>query len=496
MTIKNNICNKISSRVGKNNLIVLFLILLLILISSAVFAIPDSLTLQGKLTNLGGTAQTGTFNFTFKIYDAYTGGNVLWKDDDRDITTDANGIYDVILYNLSALNFSEQYYLGITVSTDNESKPRINLTSSPYSFRANISEDLNKENAYTVAVFNITGNLTIGESFADTLTVTTGRLNISDGNIISAGNLTLGEKISFSLGSIIDNLVSGFLRISSGLNVTGNVSIAQDTLFVDNTSNRVGIGTTNPNYKLDVVGSINATNINATGIIQATTFLGDGGSLTGISTGQIWNSSGSNVFLNDTTGSVGIGTSSPRAKLDINGTGPDNLFMVGNASNDFFVINGTTGRVGINTSTPQFMLEVNGTISAWKINTVIGIDPVYDINGTKYPTWSVSSIGIREELKGIAELDDSLSYTIDFTAEEKGSDAWLFWKIIGKKTDDISVSLTPNFDGNVWYSRYKNKLTFFGSKQGEISFQLSAPRFDDGNWTRIADQDLRGLKIE
>jgi hypothetical protein len=239
-----------------------------------------------------------------------------------------------------------------------------------------------------------------------------------------------------------------------------------DAFVVDKVNGRVGIGTTDPQYKLQVANASKAVN------------------LSGI------------LYIDGDAGNVGIGTTSPRAKLDINGTGPDNLFMVGNASNDFFVINGTTGRVGINTSTPQFMLEVNGTISAWKINTVIGIDPVYDINGTKYPTWSVSSIGIREELKGIAELDDSLSYTIDFTAEEKGSDAWLFWKIIGKKTDDISVSLTPNFDGNVWYSRYKNKLTFFGSKQGEISFQLSAPRFDDGNWTRIADQDLRGLKIE
>jgi hypothetical protein len=118
---------------------------------------------------------------------------------------------------------------------------------------------LNKENRYEVSVLNITGNLTLGESFDDVLTVTTGRLNISDGDITSAGNLSLAEKITFSLGSIIDNLVSGFLRISSGLNVTGNVSIAQDTLFVDNTSGRVGIGTTTPTAKLEVAGNVNIT---------------------------------------------------------------------------------------------------------------------------------------------------------------------------------------------------------------------------------------------
>ena len=48
-------------------------------------------------------------------------------------------------------------------------------------------------------MFNITGNLTVGDSFDDVLTVVTGRLNISDGNIVSGGNLTLAERISFSL---------------------------------------------------------------------------------------------------------------------------------------------------------------------------------------------------------------------------------------------------------------------------------------------------------
>jgi len=204
-------------------------ILLIILLSSLVFAIPDSLTLQGKLTNLGGTAQVDTFNFSFKIYDSFTDGNTLYQVINRSVTTDVNGIYDIILYNLSSLNFSDQYYLGITVQGDNESRPRINLTSSPYTFRANISDNLNKENKYIISGLNITGNLTVE------------------------------DKITFRFGQIIDNLVNGFLRITGKLNVTGNVSIAQDTLFVDNTSGRVGIGTSSPTQKLTVVGDTNIT---------------------------------------------------------------------------------------------------------------------------------------------------------------------------------------------------------------------------------------------
>src|SRR3989338_8642402 len=264
--IKNRDIHKASN--GKNCLIILSLILLLLLLSSIAFAIPNSLTLQGKLTNLAGASQAGAFNFSFKIYDAYTGGNKLYESK-INLTTDANGIYDAVLQNLSILNFSDQYYLGIMVGSEAEMEPRINLTSTPYSFRANVSEALNRENRYEIAVLNITGNLTLGDGFDDVLSVTTGRLNISDGNIISGGNLTLADRITFRFSQIIDNLVNGFLRISGNLNVTGNVSIAQDTLFVDNTSGKVGIGTVNPVEKFVVIGNANISGtLNASGRVS------------------------------------------------------------------------------------------------------------------------------------------------------------------------------------------------------------------------------------
>ena len=47
--------------------------------------------------------------------------------------------------------------------------------------------------------------------------------------------------------------------------------VSDNNIFVDITNDRVGVGTTNPQYKLDV-----------TGIVSATSYRGDGSQLTGV----------------------------------------------------------------------------------------------------------------------------------------------------------------------------------------------------------------------
>lgn len=46
---------------------------------------------------------------------------------------------------------------------------------------------------------------------------------IADEDISDTTNLTLGEKITFTLGEIIDNIVDGWVAIPGGLNVTGSI---------------------------------------------------------------------------------------------------------------------------------------------------------------------------------------------------------------------------------------------------------------------------------
>ena len=71
-------------------------IIAMILLVPIVLAIPNSINIQGKLTNTAGTIQTGTYNFTFRIYDDYTVGSLLYESNVT-TATDSRGVYDIIL---------------------------------------------------------------------------------------------------------------------------------------------------------------------------------------------------------------------------------------------------------------------------------------------------------------------------------------------------------------------------------------------------------------
>jgi hypothetical protein len=164
----------------------LFILISIFLFGNS-FAIPESLTIHGRLTNSEGEQITGTEDMAFVIYSAYEGGTGLWNSSWMSVSLDDYGVYNVVLSGIN-LNFSGDYYLGITVSGDDEMEPRINLTSSPYSFRANTTDFLDSSRAYEMQ------------------------------------NLTLYNKISFNLGSYIQSIGGNILKIGGELEVDGNVT--------------------------------------------------------------------------------------------------------------------------------------------------------------------------------------------------------------------------------------------------------------------------------
>ena len=102
----------------------------------------------------------------------------------------------------------------------------------------------------------------------------------------------------------------------SGIGTEGAV------LQVDNTNNRIGIGTTNPQAMLQVGTGVSV--YGNSGIVSATSFYGDGANLTGVAGGKF----SSNDTGIHTTSSVGIGTTNATGAADSNNTAILNVGVV------------------------------------------------------------------------------------------------------------------------------------------------------------------------
>jgi len=98
---------------------------------------------QGRLADSGGTPITNTVNMIFRLYSAASGGTPLWEEQ----WTGANsvqvsgGLFNVMLGSLtpipqSVIVSNTNLFLGITVGTDGEMSPRVQLGSVPFATQA------------------------------------------------------------------------------------------------------------------------------------------------------------------------------------------------------------------------------------------------------------------------------------------------------------------------------------------------------------------------
>ncbi|HYD34822.1 MAG TPA: site-specific integrase [Vitreimonas sp.] len=134
------------------------------------------------------------------------------------------------------------------------------------------------------------------------------------------------------------------------------------------------------------------------------------------------------------------------------------------------------------------------------------IDPPYWIEGKGYATYVASMVGLNEEIASTVTLQPSgtpglYKYVIDFPNLNKDTqtDLWLFGRIIdmGDNMENLVVLLSQHGSGQVMYKKdaAKQQLIIYGAAPTEVSFRLTAPRFNHEQFGTVRSrQDGRGFQ--
>jgi len=121
--------------------------------------LPNQMQYWGILTDSAGNKLSGSHIMNFSIWTDSSGGNMLWYEDSIDISAN-NGFYYYALGSTNPLNLSgdQPYYLERSVDGEVIS-PRINMTMSMWTQRAQQANNLTETNNYRVTNINAIGNI-------------------------------------------------------------------------------------------------------------------------------------------------------------------------------------------------------------------------------------------------------------------------------------------------------------------------------------------------
>src|SRR3989344_1216324 len=248
----------------------------------------------------------------------------------------------------------------------------------------------------------------------------------------------------------------------------GNLEVDTNVLFVNSTSDRIGIGTTNPSTKLDVNGTITASGTDNIQLNVATTGLNSNAVLTLQNDVQIWQ-----FFVKGDTA-----TEDFRFYDATNNVFPF-IIEKNTATNTLYLDNG--GKVGIGTSSPSTILTIDNPN-----NTIDGILLEAAGNSQNSVRLFFDSDGITAGTNGIFRTAGNLVFT---TGAVIGSSSGTQRLVINDSGKVGIGTTTPNQNLHVVGNTNVTGTIYYGSLQANSPHMFEA---DETGFTNFCVYDKLG----
>ena len=340
----------------KKVLILLGICLLVLALTALGADVPKLINYQGMLTDDTGIPLNGSYDLTFYIYNDTTGGTLKWSETQNGVQVQ-DGLFNVALGKVSSLNlsFDESYWLAVKVGS--ETMPRIRLTSVPYAYRAQ------RADTASVAVAAPTAGGWTDDGSVVRLTTTSDQVGIGLTNpnrkLYIVGNTsglsyplkldnphsdygTDAVGILFSVGGdgghqlntargkgglvyqYADTWNRGSFHFLQGTSTDADVCNLNDIVMTIKNNGNVGIGTSSPNSLLELKGTDATLALNTTSVLSQFRFAQNGTNKWTLAynsgSGYFYfydhtSKAGTRMILEDGTGNVGVGISTPSARL-------------------------------------------------------------------------------------------------------------------------------------------------------------------------------------